>query len=346
LEVKGRKVTFDLQIKEFNETHMIKISSFYPFAGLLSVTQEFHEEKAFVKMKSLTYEHDSEFDYKDVGGISDGFYANSSQCNFGFWLLLVMGFILSVFCNSLYANPILLRIGQILYVCGLLLYITGFKKSWWIYISDRHDNTLTYVKLTRKNHDLMLQVIETIKNGSGNMQEITAADPFPAKTPAFEHVYYDIPKMKKITDRFYENEIIGFEKGIFLESVYNIKYSQLSGKFDQAKWGSDILEFSFSITLPIIATIGGFNYGFGIELGIPFPPSLRYLQATLFVLSLMSWPLGFLKREVIRFYGKDENIAYWTYVNRNNKEKVEEIIRFVQSKISPVTDNELLKEQE
>ena len=45
---------------------MIKTTSFYPFMNFLSITQEFYEEKAVVRIKSIKHEREYEFAYKDI----------------------------------------------------------------------------------------------------------------------------------------------------------------------------------------------------------------------------------------------------------------------------------------
>lgn len=322
---------------------MIKLSSFYPFSNLLRVTQEFHEEKAFVKMKSLTFEQNFEFEYKDVGEISDTFAANNSQLIFSFVMLLIVSSVLVIFCRPIYANPVLLRSAQILYAGALLLHFAALKRSWWIFISDKKENTLTYVQQTRRNRDQIQQAIELIKTKAENVREISAANPFSAEKAVFEHSYYDLTEMMKTTDRFYEDKIIGIEKTVFGEHAYAIEYSQLSGNVHREKQGGDIT-FSTYIFLLIEAMILGFVYGFP-ELGIGFPPFLRYFALALAALIPLSWLLRLRKREIIKLYYKDERFSYLTYVNRNDKAKVEEIIKFFQSRVSPVTTNELLKEQ-
>jgi len=314
---------------------MIKITSFYLFQSLRRVTQEFHEDKAIVKMKSLTFEREFEFEYKDVGEISDAFYANSGQTNFGFWLLFFSAITLTVLRSFIYANLVLLRIEQILYISGLLLYFTSFKRSWQINISDKNDNVLTYMKQTRHNRNLIPQAIELMRTQSPDLQEITSAYPFPDEKFAFEHVEYNFADIKKTIDRFYENEIIGFQKGIGGESVYTIKYSQLSGKVYRGKSGNDFSGTILSFFVLLLSIIGGLFFGFDLNFG----KEIVYLMYILLALFLLSFLLDLIKREIIGFYSKNGNIAYWTYINRRDKENIEKIIEFVQSKISPETKN-------
>jgi len=318
---------------------MIKITSFYPFRSFLRVTQEFHEDKAIVKMKSLTFEREFEFEYKNVGEISDSFHTNNSQMNFGFWLLFFTGITLAIFCSFIYAHPILLRIEQLLYVCGLLLYFTGFKKSWWIYFSDMNEKALTYTKQTSQNRDLIPQAIEIIRSKSENLEEISAANPFLNEQPAFEHVAYNFSNWMKTTDRFYEHEIIGFQKSIFEESAYKIKYSHLSGKIHREKSSDEIWGWVLTIVTLLVSIIGGFYFGFGIFLRIPISFNYLYTMLAFVTLLLISLLFGFVKREVIGFYNKNGIVEYWTHLNRTNKANFERIIEFVQSKI-PAEENQ------
>jgi len=89
---------------------MIKFTSFYLFSNFTRVTQEFYEDKAIVKTQSLTYEREFEFNFKDVGEISDGFFAPPSQNTFSFWLIILTSFTLSIFFKSIDSNLILFRL--------------------------------------------------------------------------------------------------------------------------------------------------------------------------------------------------------------------------------------------
>lgn len=314
---------------------MIKLSSFYPFANFLRITQEFYEEKALVKMKSLKFEREFEFEYKDVGEISDAFYADKSLLGFGFWILLLSATSFYVFYGFIHANLILLRIVQTVYLCGLFLFVIGFKRSWLFYISDRNSNTLVTIQQTRRNRDLLPQVLEIIRKASENVQEITTISPFPEENPAFEHSDYNLSGMTRTIDRFYENKIVGSQKSIYGEIAYNIQYDQLSGRAYHGKSGSGISEVVFGVGVVVLVIIAGLYFGFDVNFWIP----VSYLVTPLVALYLLSLPLDLIKREVIGLYDKSGSVAYWTYVNKSNKEKVEKIIKFIQSKISPITSD-------
>ncbi len=308
---------------------MIKLTSFYPFENLLRVTQEFHEDKAIVKMKSLTFERDFEFNYKDVSEISDAFLISSSQNFFSFWLLAGTAFVLSLFCNLIYANLILLRLIHIIYICAALLHVTSFIKSWYVYFTDKNDNLLTRVKQTRHNQDLILKIVEMIKSKSENIQEISSANPFPEAKPSFEHIEYDIPNIKKTTERFYENEILGFQKNLSGEYVFSIRYSRLNGKIYRGKESNNIWGWVLTLFVLIISIISGFSLGFRVNLGMVY----LYIIYILLAILAISFILKFVKREAIGLYDINGNVAHSIWVNQYNREKLEEIIKYAQSKV-------------
>jgi hypothetical protein len=309
---------------------MIKFTSFYPFSHFSRVTQEFYEDKAVVKTQSLTYEREFEFNFKDVGEISDGFFVSPSRKTFSFWLIILTSFTLSIFFKSIQSNLILFRLIQIIYIVAFVLFVTSFVKVRHIRFIDKKDNFLTSIKQTRHNHDLILQVIEMIKNKSENVQEISSTNPFPEVTPSFEHIEYDIPNMKKTTERFYENEILGYQKNSSSDYGYSIKYNRLSGKIYRGKTGYDIWCSVLTIIVLIISVISGLIFGFGIHLSMVFIYGMYVVLATIFAISFI---MKFVKREVVGLYDMNGNVEHWLWVNRSNKEKIEEIIEFVQSKI-------------
>lgn len=313
---------------------MIKISSFYPFQNLLRVTHEFYDDKVCVKTKSLNSEQEFDFDYKDVAEISDSFHSNGHQTDFGFWLLLVSAFLMALFCRPIYANPILLLLGQIFYLGGIFLYFAGFKKSWWFYFLDSSSNTISFIKQTSKNRTKISQVIELIKSKSDAVAEISAVDPFPGNEALFEHKYYHYSYFLQSTDKFYEDEIVGHQKGFFEESIYRISYSRLTGKIHHAKRRIELWGWTLTLATLVSGIIVGFYFAFGIKFGMTFSHNYLYPLYALYGIFLASLPFGLIKREVIGLYDKSGKIAYWAFVSKSEKEKVEKIIEFIRSKVS------------
>lgn len=307
---------------------MIKLTSFYPFSNFLKVTHEFHEDKAIVKKKSLNVEHQFEFDYEDVAEISDKFLYQADQGNFSFWLIMGASLALSLLCIFSYINTIWFRIAQILFASAIFLLCASFVKSWYFVFSDKNNNALLAIRQNRKNRDLILQVIEKIKAKS-NILQMTSAAPFPENKPLFEYSYYDIANLEKTVDRFYENEIIGFEKSLVQEMVYRVGYDELSGKINRGKVNNGIFDLTFIIFILILSIASGLRYGFGVSFGIP---SLYILEILIAMLAV-SWLLKFIKQELFVFYNRNGQVEYWAYINRSEKEKIEEIIKYIQSRI-------------
>ncbi len=308
---------------------MIKITSFYPFSGWLKMTQEFYDDKFVVRTKSLTFEREDEYVYNKVAAISHSYHSSNSQMLFGFGLLVAINFALAFFCTPIYANPALLRTAQVLFIGGALLFVASFIKTFHLVILDEDGNALTSIKLTRRNHEATTQITELIKSKSKNIQEISVTDPSPETMPAFEHTYYDISRLEKTTDRFYEDKIIGFEKGMFSKRVYTVKYNELSGNLFRAATGTNLFGGVFTIAAFIFFALGGLYWGFNILSRIVY----SYAFYTFLTVLAISFLMQFVKRSVIGLYGKSEQTSYWAYVNRAEKEKFEKIIEFVQSRI-------------
>jgi uncharacterized membrane protein (Fun14 family) len=325
---------------------MIKIISFQPFQNLLRDAQEYHEDKAYIKIKTLKIDREFEFEYKDATEVVDAFRYEYNQATFGFWLLGFSTFVTALFCKFIYAHSVLLRIEQVLYIAGLLIFITAFKKSWRIYILDKNDNVLAYIKQTHRNRNLIPQIIDLIRNKAENLREHTAANPFSSDEEfEHEHIEYDYPEYEKITERFYNNQIIGLRKDPFSENVYSIQYKNLNGKVFRSKTGNNIAGTILSLATLIASVYGGYIFGFGIPFHIPISMPILRMVIGLYILSLLALPLNLIKREVIGLYNKDGAVIYSTHVNRNNKDKVEKIIKYVVSKIPAENKQQQSEEQ-
>ena len=207
---------------------------------------------------------------------------------------------------------------------------------------DKNNNVLAPIKQTRRNRDVILQVTKMVSQKNKSVQEFTAADPFPSTTPEFEFISHDISNLQKTIDRFYEKEIIGYQKGFLSEKVYSVDLNTLNGKMYRGKKGIMIwiqLGILMTLVYSIIFGIDGIFYHF--PKGV-LANSVYIFTATI----LLSMLLTFVKRDVRGFYNKNGNVAYYTYVDRANKEKFEKIIEFVQSRIPAENKEASLKEKE
>lgn len=311
------------------QTTPIIITSFYPFENFLRVTNEFYDNKVVVNTKSLTYESELEFSYDEISQISDIYRINEYQINSAIGLLAIMTVALILFFNNIHENPILLTVVQAFYICGLLVLITGFRKSWKVIFSDNKGNIQTSIKQTAKNAELISQAAELIKSKVEGIQEISAANPFPDEKPIFELVQYNIIGFEKTTDKFYRDEYITLIQTAFKETAYSTSYSRFSGKVFRARVPAINWFLYFCNSMYIWIIIMGLQLAFDVGITIK---TLFFLKVLL-VLFLVLWLLSFTKREVIGLYDHDKHVTFGHYTNRKNRAKVDEIIKFVQSKI-------------
>lgn len=320
---------------------MIKLTSFYPFSNFLKITNEFHNDKVVVKMKSLTHEYEFELSDQEITKISCENNTSRDQRNFSSGLIIYIGFIFVLFFNILSARPILYHIMQVLYTCTAVLFITSFVKQKYYYFSDKTDNIPTSTKVTRKNYNLAEEVIELIKNNSKDIQATSYDKPFPESKPAFELVEHNIPNyFNKSTVRFYENELICHDKSMAGESVDIIKYNELSGEVCQSKQSNGSWGIAFWMSLVVFFFIAIFDKAF---YGLPnrLLQSINAIFVTIFVVTFL---LQYVKQEIIGLYDKNDKVVFRMWLNKSNQQKIEEIKKFIQSRIPAENKEVPLKE--
>jgi hypothetical protein len=315
---------------------MIKIMSFYPLRNLGKVTQEFYDDKAVITSKSLNYEGQSEFSYSDVGEINYNFHSHTEERLFGFFTIFLSSLISSLFWEWLYNHTFWLKVVQIAFLGGTVIYIVSYIKHWYVRIINKNGVFLTGFWENRRNKNLILDAIEKIKAKSVDVEETSSADPFPTSSPVFEHSYFTFSSIENTDDKFYDEKIIGLQKGIYREQSYKIKYDDLSGKIHRGKESDGFQWTAFEWCFLILLTISTLRLSFGVQFG----ESRLYVIYALGIIVAASWLLAFIKREVFGFYNKTGQIEYWAYVNRRDKEKVEKIIEFVKSRIPAETTAE------
>jgi len=318
---------------------MIEISTFYPFQNLLKVTQIFHEDMVVVKVRSLSYEHEYDFKYKDVDEVSDSFSADTNQMGFSVALLTLTFIGLSVFDSQVLAHPIWLLIGQVAYILGLVLLFWGFKKVHYLYLIDKQDTILTTIRENNRTHKLIPEIMELIRNKSKTLNEISMSSQFPDKPFKYEYIAYDFSNPEKITDRFYDDEVIGIQKTLFRKRIYQTNYNELDRKLYRGKVTNGVSGWLFNLAFGVSMITLGFYFILGISFGMHLSREVFYFIGIFWVLFVASLPLNLFKREIIRLNDKNGNTAYWTFINKKNKDNIETILEYVQSRISP--DEEL-----
>jgi hypothetical protein len=309
---------------------MIKITSFYPFSYLLRVIQEFYEDKAVIKIKSLIAKREFEFEYKEATKITYKKIPSGDQQSFGLILNGIAAFSFIFFSNYIYANPILLLFTQSLFVIGVILFFTSYIKHRTILLTGENNKYLTSIRITRKNTNLIKEVIELVKNKSEILEETYSEKIFPEEEPVFELIEYDVLDYLSVsTVRFYKNELIGFQKNIIEENATNVSYIRLNGRVYRGKQRSDSWDSALFMTIMFSLIVANFYSVFDI---LPRKAFL-FISAISGVFLVFLFLLGFARWEYIGLYDKNNKMVFWTWVNKSNKNKIEEIIEFIQSKI-------------
>lgn len=317
------------------QTKVIKITSFYLFKNFLYVVQEFYDDKVVVKTKSLKGIYEYNFFYDDVQIISEMYHAADDQRNFGFYTVLFASFTLTAFFDFLQSHTILLQPNQFLFISGFLLFITGFIKRRYITFEDKDDKPLTFIMESPWNREVISQVVERISSNSSKARKVFVTNFFPEEPPIFEHVQYNFANLVKITEKFYKDELVGFQEGIFQKNAYVVEYSQLTTKTQYKKRNNNLWSWVFALSVFTTSSISGLWYGFGIGIELFF----RLAVLSVSILAIFSLLLSFIKQDFIGLYGKNGNIRYGTSVNRKSRAKVEEIIKFIHSRILAQEEN-------
>ena len=300
----------------------------------MRVSQEFHEEKVFVKIKSFSFEKEYEFEYKDISEISDGRITNTSQMNASFWALLAETMAIAYFNSYVCNYPLLLQVARIIFILTFILLVTSFKKTLRVYISDMNDNVLSHIDYSTRNRDFIPQIIQMIKNKSPNLIETSIINPFPKNEANFEYVQHDYTQFSETTERFYDDRMIGYQKGIYSDFIYQIQYNQIAKKADQIKKTKDVTGDVMWLCGILMISLIGPVYLFDLQ----FRKQLLYLFFVIAGMVIISVPLSLIKHEIVGLLDNKGKVLYWTYVTRKNKAQIDKIFEFICSKI-PTTEN-------
>lgn len=320
---------------------MIKLTSFYPFSNFMRITQEFHEDKAVVKWSSLKAEREYTFNYNKITRISYSKEASESQMFFGLSLALLSIIVVVLFSSQIHANPLALRSVRVLFLLTVSIFVTGLIHHKYYYFYDKDGNHITFIKATRNNHGSIEKAINLTKSASPKIKETTPLKPFLDINPIFEMTYYDTPYyLNIITVKFSEDMLIAHHKSVIGESAQIVEYNSLSGEVMRGKESNSSWATAYYFILVLSTFTAGLYSLFDI-LPRQFFLYTEYILGILLVIFIL---LRYIKKEVIGLYDKNENIVYWTWVNKSNKEKIEEIIRYVQSRIPAENKEEVPKE--
>jgi hypothetical protein len=311
---------------------MIVIHSF-SLNNLTRRTWEFYEDKFAIKTKSLSADYEVEWEYSKIKEIQHKKLANLS------WLCVsggVLGlfFLVQLLLHSLSINflnnPM---IEKAVVVLAILLLIPAFRKHELYSFLDADSYYLTNIQVNDKSKKLLLDAIKLIKQKTEVASETYLSDPLPSTSPIFEFQVFDFPDyLGKSTVRIYDDRLIDVERSLVEELRTVVKFEELSGKTTRARLGNKHWD-SFAFTWLIFVILLG-------AIAVVFFPDRLYhnfLLIGLFLgaifLAVLFYLLQYIKTEAVMFYDKKDIVVFWTRVNRDNREILNQIITFVQEKV-------------
>jgi hypothetical protein len=311
---------------------MIVIHSF-SLNNLTRSTWEFYDDKLEIKTKSLSADYEVEWEYSKIKEIQHKKLANLT------WLCVsggVLGlfFLVQLLLHSLSINflnnPM---IEKAVVVLAIFLLIPAFRKHELYSFLDADSYYLTTIQVNDKSKKLLLDAIKLIKQKTEITSETYLSDPLPNTPPIFEFQVFDFPDyLGKSTVRIYDDRLIDIERSLVEELRTVVKFEELSGKTTRARLGNKHWD-SFAFTWLIFAILVG-------AIAVVFFPDRLYHNFVLFglflgaiFLAVLLYLLQYIKTEAVMFYDKKDIVVFWTRVNRDNREILNQIITFIQEKV-------------
>jgi hypothetical protein len=326
---------FDKDICEQRlECAMISIKTFQISKYFERRTYEFFDEKLIVKIKSLMAETEYEVKYEKIKVIETLKQVDSGWVWAGFALLSLPVIIFLLFNLQVESHPILQMIQKVLLVLGLILYIPAFRRNEFCFFLDADRNYLVTIRVNNKNRKSLQEALRIIKQKAEIIGDMNLINPVAELAPVFEMTQYDLPDFgNKSNVRFYEDRIIDYEKSFAEETLGEVKYSELSGKTRVVKSGNSNWDYASSYWLVFFCSAFLFIFAFFpqmIRFDLPYP----YLAIGGLVLIIPLYLMRFVKEDVLLFYNNNDVCIFWMKRNSANSKKLDEIVEFLQSKIS------------
>jgi len=221
-------------------------------------------------------------------------------------------------------------------IFALLLIIPAFRKYEYYLFFGINKNPLLGVKVSAKNKKTMLEAVNLVKQKAEIINESYFDGPLPSASPVFQFTEFDFADfLSKSEVRIYEDKIIDVEKSLVEEATTTIKYDELNGQTKLVKtinhnWDNVWCNWLFFVGM----VTGSTTILFGEQIGAHHLFSL-YLRLFIGGIALLIplFLLRYIKSDVLIFYDKQDNDAFWTRVNLTNREKLFQIVEFVKNKI-------------
>jgi len=314
---------------------MIKIESFSPANGFRRSSWVFFDDHMVIKTKSLTLDYEDEVKYEKIKSIQSARMADFNWLWVSFITAALLGFAIMVFNHFKITSPILTVVEKIVAVFTLAMVIPAFRKHLYYSFLDADKKFFTTVRLGGKNKQKILEAIKLIKQRVEITSEAYFDDPLPATPPKFRFTEFDFPDyLNKSEVNVYDDKIIDMEKSLVEEVTTVIKFEELSGNTRFVRTGNDNWSKVASIWLFFMCITYTFTVVFFPTL---FVGNDLYLNSYIGCIAILIvfFLLQYIKTEALIFYDKKDNGIFWTRVNPDNLEILEEIIELINTKLEP-----------
>jgi hypothetical protein len=312
---------------------MIHIRTFDLLDNFARLDYSFNDDSLIIKIKSLTLESEYETRYEKIKVISWKTLAETKWIWGSFLLIGLIGIINSIFDFPFQNNLIIQNIQKIIVLLGLSMYIPVFRKHQYCTFYDTDRNHLATIKVDNSNRELVENAINLIKKKTEIICEENPKISLTDK-PVFELRHFEFPYfLNRSVVRFYEDRLIETEKSLIREKANVVNYSELSGKTQIIKEGNKNWDYAWEQWLFFWSNLNIFLFIFFRQLLIGHSLYL-YILAGGFIVLVPLFLLKYVKGEALLFYNKNDAIVFWVRQNTANKDKLEKIVEFIQSKIS------------
>jgi hypothetical protein len=314
---------------------MIDFATYDPIPFLLKTTFEFDDNKVKIKGKSLTTETETEIDYDRVACLDFQEIGDATLSSFGFFTIIITTFVFVILSVSHLIDQndlVVYTLGRIASIVGIASYAWAYKTNLYCLLRNTEDEFLGGIKITPGNQKQVFKALSLITQKIKKIKEISPFKPLPRAKPNYQIMEHNTAKGIKFTTMFYKDKLIVIRNSLFSKSSYEANYSELNGKMFRIKRLSKDW-FEAGLTSMTLGSCLMFMAYFIFLL----PANKLILQGCLGLMAILFSPslLSLIKEEFVGFYDKQDKLVYAARITSKNRETIEHVIQFVQSRINP-----------
>jgi hypothetical protein len=294
---------------------------------------EFYDDKFVITAKSLNADYETEWHYAKIKEIRQTKLADLTWVSAGFMVLMLF-FVTRWFLHflSIYILDIPI-VEKAIVILAIVLLLPAFRKRELYSFLDADGYYLTSIQVTQKSKKLLLNAIDLMKQKAEITDEIYLSDPLPGTSPLFKFQEFDFPDfLSKSTVRVYDDRLIDFESSLTEDIRTVVKFDKLSGKTTTARVGNKNWDNLWYFWLLVVIYISAIAVVFFPDYLYQNTLAFRIFLVAMFLLVPLHF-LSYMKSEILVFYDKKDYGVFWTRVSPENREVLNQVVKFVQEKV-------------